>query len=56
MKNPNKRKKLVGGVTAAIAAGIELRLVSRHGNWKSDTIFRYMSDDLEQKLTVGNNI
>ena len=46
----------VGGVTAAIAAGIELRLVSRHGNWKSDAIFRYISDDLEQKLSVGNNI
>jgi len=46
----------VGGVTAAIAAGIELRLVARHGNWKSEAIFRYISDDLEQKRTVANAI
>ena len=42
-----------GGCTAAVAQGIELRLVARHGNWKSTAIFRYISDSLAQKLSVS---
>lgn len=42
-----------GGVTTAIEAGIELRLVARHGNWKSLAIFRYIKDNLAQLLQVS---
>jgi hypothetical protein len=43
----------VGGVSAAIANGVELRLVARHGNWKSSAIFRYIKDDLKAQLEVS---
>lgn len=45
-----------GGVTAAIAHGAELHLVARHGNWKSDAIFLYISDSLQAKLSVSGAI
>jgi site-specific recombinase XerD len=43
----------VGGVTKAIAAGVEMRLVARHGNWSSSAIFKYIKDDLEAQLRVS---
>ena len=42
-----------GGVTAAIAAGIELRLVAKHGDWKSSAIFRYIKDNFAELLSVS---
>ena len=45
-----------GGVTAAIEAGIELRLIARHGDWKSSAIFRYIKDDFAKLLAVSKAI
>jgi hypothetical protein len=45
-----------GGVSAAIAKQVELRLVARHGNWKSDAIFLYVSDPLQARLSVSRAI
>ena len=45
-----------GGVTAAVAQGIEIRLIARHGNWKSDAIFTYISDSLQSRLSVSRAI
>ena len=45
-----------GGVTAAVAAGVEILLVARHGNWRSDAVFLYVSDSLERKLSVSRAI
>jgi hypothetical protein len=43
------RKK---GCTGAAAAGVETTLLKRHGNWKSDAIFIYIKNSLEQRLSV----
>lgn len=45
-----------GGVSAAIRNNIDLRLVARHGNWKSDAVFLYISDSLQSKLSVSRAI
>jgi hypothetical protein len=45
-----------GGVTAAVAAGVEIRLIAKHGNWRSDAIFVYVSDSLKAKLSVSASI
>ena len=45
-----------GGVTAAMAAGAKLHLVARHGNWKSDAIFLYITDSLGAKLSISRAI
>ena len=42
-----------GGVTAAVAANVELRLIANHGNWRSTAIYAYISDSLEKKLSVS---
>jgi site-specific recombinase XerD len=41
-----------GGVTDAIAAGIKIHVAARHGNWKSNAIFRYINDSLATQLSV----
>ena len=46
----------VGGVSAAIARGVELRLIARHGGWKSDAIYNYVFDDIEAQLSVSQAI
>jgi integrase len=45
-----------GGATAAVKAGVDIRLIKRHGNWKSDAVFLYIVDDAQTKLTVGKAI
>jgi hypothetical protein len=39
-----------GGCTAAARAGIEVRVLKRHGNWKSDAVYTYIHESLEEKL------
>jgi hypothetical protein len=41
-----------GGATAAAQAGVKLRLLKRHGRWKSDAVFLYVRDSIIQKLEV----
>jgi hypothetical protein len=45
-----------GGVSAASQAGVSIHVLARHGNWKSDAVFMYVSDSFAQKLSVGNAI
>jgi integrase len=32
-----------GGVTAAVAAGVAMHVIARHGNWRSNAVFAYVS-------------
>jgi site-specific recombinase XerD len=45
-----------GGCTAAALAGIEVRVLKRHGNWKSDTVYTYIHESIEEKLSVSQAI
>jgi site-specific recombinase XerD len=45
-----------GGCTAASARGINIRVLMRHGRWKSDAIFAYISNTLEEKLSVSQAV
>ena len=45
-----------GGVTAAVAANVEMLLVARHENWTSDAVFLYVSDSHKRKLIVSRAI
>lgn len=45
-----------GMMTAAAAAGVQERLLRKHGNWKSDCIYRYIDESLENRLSVGNSV
>jgi len=45
-----------GGVTAAVAHNINILLIARHGNWKSDAVFGYISDSISRKLSVSKAI
>jgi integrase len=45
-----------GGCTTAVEAGIDLRVVARHGRWKSDSILDYVKDSAETKLSVSRAI
>ena len=45
-----------GGATAATEAGIELRLVMKHGNWRSDAVFRYIRDSPVDLAAVSRAI
>jgi hypothetical protein len=38
----------IGGATTAAAAGVNLRLIMRHGNWKSFAVFLYIRDCIEK--------
>jgi site-specific recombinase XerD len=46
----------IGGVTAAAAAGVNLRLIMRHGNWKSYAVFLYIRDSMADRLSVSQSI
>ena len=41
-----------GGCSKAAAAGVELRVLKRHGRWKSWAVFLYIHDSVKQKLEV----
>jgi site-specific recombinase XerD len=45
-----------GGCTTAAARGINIRILMRHGRWKSDAIFAYISNSLEEKLSVSQSV
>jgi site-specific recombinase XerD len=45
-----------GGCSAAAERGIMIRVLKRHGRWKSDAIFTYISDSLETKLSVSQAV
>jgi site-specific recombinase XerD len=42
-----------GGCTAAARAGINIRLLMRHGNWKSEAVYLYIRDTLQDRLSVS---
>jgi site-specific recombinase XerD len=46
----------IGGATAAAAAGVALRLIMRHGNWKSYSVFLYIRDSMADRLSVSQSI
>ena len=41
-----------GGCSKAAAAGVELRVLKRHGRWKSWAVFLYIHDSVKKKLEV----
>jgi site-specific recombinase XerD len=41
-----------GGCTTAVEAGSDIRLIAKHGRWKSDAINVYIKDSKETKLSV----
>jgi hypothetical protein len=41
------------GATAASRSGIATRVLKRHGRWKSDAVYVYVHDNLEEKLAVS---
>jgi site-specific recombinase XerD len=42
-----------GGVTAALRAGVDLRLVKHHGKWKSDAVLVYITESIANQLSVS---
>jgi len=40
----------------AFAAGVDQLLVKRHGNWKSDVVFHYVTNSLEALLSVSDAV
>ena len=53
---PHTHSARRGGCTAAFAAGIEAHVVARCGNWKSEAIFNYVVDTVDDRLKVSNAI
>jgi hypothetical protein len=45
-----------GGATAAVTASVDLHLVKRHGNWKSDAVYLYIVDSAEAQMSVSEAI
>ena len=45
-----------GGATAAVAANVDIHLVKRHGNWKSDAVYLYVVDSVKARLSVSGDI
>ena len=45
-----------GGCTAAFAAGVEERLIRRHGRWRSSCVFLYVVDSPKARLSVSDSI
>jgi len=45
-----------GGATAAAAKGVQQRLIMRHGNWKTNCVFIYISESIENQLSVSKAI
>lgn len=45
-----------GGCTMAVDSGADLRIVARHGRWKSSAIMAYVKDSVQTKLTVTKAI
>ena len=45
-----------GGATAAVAANVDIHLVKRHGNWKSDAVYLYVVDSVKARLSVSDAV
>jgi len=45
-----------GGATAAVARGVEMHLLKRHGRWRSDAVYAYITDSLAARLSVSLNL
>jgi site-specific recombinase XerD len=45
-----------GGCSTAAARGISITVLKRHGRWRSDAIFAYITDSLELKLSVSQAV
>ena len=45
-----------GGATAAAAAGVEERLIKRHGAWRSDAVHIYIDESPFQRLSVSTRM
>jgi hypothetical protein len=45
-----------GGATEAARKAVNMRLLKRHGRWKSDAVYLYIDDCLMDKLTVSEAI
>src|SRR4051812_47637949 len=41
-----------GGCTMAVEAGVPMRLVSKHGRWRSSAVLWYVKDSLDTELSV----
>jgi len=41
-----------GGCTTAVESGVDIRLVARHGRWKSQAVMTYVKDSKDSKLSV----
>jgi len=42
-----------GGTTAAAKAKVRMHVIQRHGRWKSDAVYLYVVDALEERLSVS---
>ena len=40
----------------AVESGVDIRLVSKHGRWKSDAILEYVKDSDQTKLSVTRSM
>lgn len=45
-----------GGCSAAVNAGLDMRLIMEHGRWKSDSVRRYITDSLPNKLSISKGV
>jgi hypothetical protein len=45
-----------GGATAAAKAGIEERLLRKHGYWRSDAVYCYIIESMQNRLSVSRAI
>jgi hypothetical protein len=43
------------GCTEAARAGVEITLLKRHGNWKSDAVFTYIKNSIKERLSVSQS-
>jgi site-specific recombinase XerD len=54
-ENPNEygsHSARIGGTTEASKSGIAVLLLKRHGNWRSDVVYDYIRQSLEDQLSV----
>ena len=45
-----------GGVTLAAESGVQERLYKAHGRWKSDAVKAYVTESLENQLSVSQDM
>jgi integrase len=45
-----------GGCTEAARKGISVRILKKHGNWISDAIYTYISESMEERISVSQAI